>query len=379
MKATLTVLRDDQHLLQWPPVGRPLKLLDNEANLLGTDPTSMLLAGARPRASAAVRMRGGRWVLRAITDGFDLDSVAVDKGVDVELHGGEVITLRNFDVDAVFAVNDAAALDHLAVVADHILLDGAGTAGPGRWWSLQRRDGAVHASLMVAHRGHGDADALRVIGRGAQDDFLPGPSARFDHAGALWRVYADFPRGVPLRELSARGPGLEPAVAVAVLRELARRVDAPPIAVSVDHAWVGFDGTLRLLPPVWPLARRGTTHGLLVELSTSFLTESSPWWSDMSVGSVAARRLRSRLVHPWLGGIQTVRAPEPDDVRSPSELVAACDALPGLRPVSLQAELQNLTRGLFPDEWRHEQALREELDLIDDAAFAALVERAVVM
>ena len=193
---------------------------------------------------------------------------------------------------------------------------------------------------------------------------------RFVEDGVGYRVSVGVPRGVPLRELCARGNGVEPAIALSIVKTFARRAGVDGVG-DVDHAFLSFDGVVGAWPPLSSFG--SSPWGALVELFTHLLPETSPWWRDASSTSVAARALWTRMVGPYLGGLGN-RAQQKDDLATVAQIAAAVDAIDARAPAL--RELRGLARGLFPDEWAREARLRDELALVDDRVFDDLVARA---
>ena len=86
------------------------------------------------------------------------------------------------------------------------------------------------------------------------------------------------------------------------------------------------------------------------------------------------QRLWRRLVDPYLGSYPEPRPRQDNDVTTPQLTADACSSL-GLRTPVI-TELADVARGHFPEEWRTELGLREELELAKDAGYAALLKRA---
>ncbi|MDP2339326.1 MAG: hypothetical protein Q8O67_00090 [Deltaproteobacteria bacterium] len=371
-RATLTVTKNDQQMLRWPPMGPPIDLACNERNLVGRRENALVnVVGGRGQL-VEVRLRRGTWMARAHSPGVTVDGVVLPANADTPIQSGQVFV--GGGVELRFDVVSGPVLGRTAVFSAGVL-DHGGARAPGRWWCVDDDDFGLH--LVVTDRAVSDiTTGLRAEAQLPTGGLLR-PSARVDvDDGLRWRLFRDFPRGVPLRELCSRGAGLEPAVAVDVLARLARWLIAGPpgLSVGVDLVWLGWDGSLTILPPLVPATSTYSGQGLLVELFTSLLPENSAWFTDTSRESQGVQRLWRRLVHPYLGEYPEPRQPQADDVTTPQLTLQACTAL-GLRTPAI-TELADVARGHFPEEWRAEQELREELALAKDAGYAAFRKRA---
>lgn len=341
-------MRDDLGRLVWPPLGRPLDLLDNEANVAGAnvDVAHVRWQGRLTRPFY-VRMRKGAWIARVHRDGVVIDGKDADVGAEVVLDDGARIGVSDVGVEFRVDFVRAGPLERAVATPQALLFDHAGVPWPGRWWGLRKTDGGFEDVLVVAG---------------------------VNGATTLW---PRFRRGVALRELCARGGGVEPSLALTILRRLAARaLDDRRSLGNVDEAFVTWDGELTYLPPLD--GQPASPHGALVELFTNLLPETSPWWSDVGRASIAARDLWRRMVGPYLGGLGN-RPREPDDIGTVDELDAACwDIIDVIRAPG-EHELRDVARGLFPEEWQREQQLADELAVVDDRAYAALVDGAATL
>lgn len=382
-RATVTVI--DHAGVRWPLREQPLDLLPGEHNAIAAREARVLVDGLSRSQRLDVQARDDGWFVTASTARAVLDGREIAVGARVQLVDGATFGFPEQNLSLRFDAVHERAFARGQRVQDILLLDCGGGLAPGRWPCLSRKspdgplvrgiaingpDGTATEADDLAERTEG-FDRERFLARlGAP---MPEVRARFTVAGLQWRVLEDV-SGVPLKLACRRGQGLEPALAVRIASRVARWLHETraPLVLGTDSFALTWDGELSVVPPLAPRPSTTGGRGVVVELFVTLFPETGAWFREDDPASAGARDIWQRLVEPYLGAFGD-RDPAAGDLGSVEEAMDALESLAhDVRPVS-RGEVANIARGLFPDEWRRERELREELALLDAAALESLL------
>jgi hypothetical protein len=341
-RAALVVVEDRDRIARDLAVGVRIDLLQNEVNGVGWYPGSRVVLDRDRTGLIAIQisLRGHDWVARPYGDGAVVEDSPLLNGGTRMLSDGDVVGWPALGIALRFERVDGRALEHRVAVAGGLLLDC--TADParvdGRWPALRSTPSGIERVLAVARRD----------------------------APLAFAAAAD---GASIRVLAERGPGFEPAVALAIAAKVARFFanrdpSTSPIEMPADCFVVGFDGAVLTVPPLLAQRPASDGFGVVVELLGRMLPDDAV----VRLHEPASSIWRD-LVHPWLDAIA---APHEHFATPPIAEVSALldEAVRGSRVVDA-AELASIARGLCPRSWERELELREELATIatlDDLA-----------